>query len=191
MSIEALKREFNVTTRYIHFPLHPDTPDEGISIQELFANRDPADLKAAGDHIRGLMREAGLAYSDRNMTYNSRLAQELGAWADAETDHGGALHTKLFEAYFVDNKNISDIDTLVQLAQEVGLDGDVARSVITKRTFSELVDADWQRAREMGLNGVPTFVSNDLFVVGHQSYNVLQRFLNHLRKLQLEESQGA
>jgi hypothetical protein len=58
VSIEALKKEFNVTTRYIHFPLHPDTPDEGISIQKLFANRDEADLKAAGDHIRGLMREA-------------------------------------------------------------------------------------------------------------------------------------
>ena len=42
----------------------------------------------------------------------------------------------------------------------------------------------------MGLNGVPTFVSNDLFVVGHQSYNVLQRFLDHLRKLQKEESQA-
>ena len=37
MSIETLKQEFNVTTRYIHFPLHPDTPDEGISIQKLFA----------------------------------------------------------------------------------------------------------------------------------------------------------
>ena len=60
MSIETLKQEFNVTTRYIHFPLHPDTPDEGISIEKLFANRDPADLKAAQDHIRGLMREAGL-----------------------------------------------------------------------------------------------------------------------------------
>ncbi len=97
---------------------------------------------------------------------------------------------KLYQAYFVENKNISDIDTLVQLAEEVGLDGDVARSVITERTFSDLVDEDWQRAREMGLNGVPTFVSNDLFVVGHQSYNVLQRFLDHLRKLQKEESQA-
>jgi len=33
VSIETLKQEFNVTTRYIHFPLHPDTPDEGISIE--------------------------------------------------------------------------------------------------------------------------------------------------------------
>ncbi|MDA0827863.1 MAG: DsbA family oxidoreductase, partial [Proteobacteria bacterium] len=102
-----------MTTRYIHFPLHPDTPDEGISIQKLFANRDAADLKAAGDHIRGLMREAGLAYGDRTMTYNSRLAQELGAWADAETDHGDALHNKLFEAYFVRNDNIGDASVLL------------------------------------------------------------------------------
>lgn len=185
MSIEALKQKFNVTTRYIHFPLHPDTPDEGIPIQELFANRDPADLKAAGDHIRGLMREAGLAYGDRNMTYNSRLAQELGAWADAETDHGGALHTKLFEAYFVDNKNIGEPSVLLALVTELGLPLARATEVLTNRLYSPEINAQWQRSWDNGITGVPTFLSHDLMVVGHQTSEVLARFVRHLQTLPL------
>ena len=183
MSIETLKQEFNVTTRYIHFPLHPDTPDEGISIQKLFANRDAADLKAAGDHIRGLMREAGLAYGDRTMTYNSRLAQELGAWADAETDHGDALHNKLFEAYFVRNDNIGDASVLLALVTELGLPVERASEVLTNRLYSPEINAQWQRSWDNGITGVPTFVSHDLMVVGHQTSEVLARFVRHLQTL--------
>ena len=185
MSIETLKQEFNVTTRYIHFPLHPDTPDEGISIEKLFANRDPADLKAAQDHIRGLMREAGLAYGDRTMTYNSRLAQELGAWADAETDHGDALHKKLFEAYFVHNKNIGEVSVLLALVAELDLPLARATEVLTHRLYSPEVNAQWQRSWDTGITGVPTFVSHNLFVVGHQSSEVLARFVRHLQTLPL------
>jgi len=183
VSIETLKQEFNVTTRYIHFPLHPDTPDEGISIEKLFANRDPADLKAAQDHIRGLMREAGLAYGDRTMTYNSRLAQELGAWADAETDHGDALHNKLFEAYFVRNDNIGDASVLLALIAELGLPVERASEVLTNRLYSPEINAQWQRSWDNGITGVPTFVSHDLMVVGHQSSEVLARFVRHLQTL--------
>ena len=172
-----------MTTRYIHFPLHPDTPDEGISIEKLFANRDAADLKAAGDHIRGLMREAGLAYGDRTMTYNSRLAQELGAWADAETDHGDALHNKLFEAYFVRNDNIGDASVLLALVTELGLPVERATEVLTNRLYSPEINAQWQRSWENGITGVPTFVSHDLMVVGHQSSEVLARFVRHLQTL--------
>jgi len=188
VSIEQLRKEKDVVVNWSFFPLHPETPMQGRSLADLFKGRE-SQVEAFQTQIKSIADEYGLPYSDRTMTYNRRLAQESGRWADT-VEGGDALHMKLYQAYFVENKNISDIDTLVQLAEEVGLDGDVARSVITERTFSDLVDEDWQRAREMGLNGVPTFVSNDLFVVGHQSYNVLQRFLDHLRKLQKEESQA-
>ena len=108
------------------------------------------------------MREAGLAYGDRNMTYNSRLAQELGAWADAETDHGGALHTKLFEAYFVDNKNIGEAAVLLALVAELGLPLARATEVLTNRLYSPEINAQWQRSWDNGITGVPTFLSHDL-----------------------------
>jgi len=85
------------------------------------------------------MAEAGLPYGDRTHTYNSRLAQELGAWADTQPG-GEAIHDALYRAYFVDAVNISDVDALIEIAEAVGLDGLAARAVLVERSFSAKVD---------------------------------------------------
>jgi predicted DsbA family dithiol-disulfide isomerase len=182
VSIEKLKQEHNVQTRWIHFPLHPDTPQEGQSLADLFKNRAPEDIQAMRDNMRSLMKEAGLPYGDRSMTYNSRLAQELGFWADTQTE-GKALHDLLFKAYFVDNLNINDTDVLVDLAGKSGLDQSEAKRILEGRVFSPQVNKDWERAWQEGVTGVPTFSAMDLHVVGCQPYEVLERFVNHLREL--------
>ena len=64
--------------------------------------------------MRGLMAQEGLPYGERTHTFNSRLAQELGAWAVTQAD-GEGIHEALFQAYFVAGKNIGDIDILVEL----------------------------------------------------------------------------
>ncbi len=128
-----------------------------------------------------MMAAEGLPYGDRTMTYNSRLAQELGAWADT-VPGDWSLHDVLFRAYFVDNLNIGDPDILVRLAEQAGLDGHAAREVLATRSYSDAVDNDWRRAQSLGLTGVPTYVHDELCVVGCQPYDVLMRFVNHLRR---------
>jgi predicted DsbA family dithiol-disulfide isomerase len=54
-----------------------------------------------------------------------------------------------------------------------GLAAAPPRRVLVDRTFREQVDADWERARKLGVTGVPTFVSNGYGVVGAQPYEVL------------------
>ena len=173
-----------MSIRWIHFPLHPDTPLEGKSLAELFAGRD---IEPMRQRMKGLMEEAGLPYGDRTHTYNSRLAQELGKWADTQ-EGGEAIHDVLYRAYFVDNINLYDIDALVNIAEGVGLDGTAAREVLETRSFQKAVDEDWQRAMSTGVTGVPTFYANDLVVVGCQPYEVLERFTQHLLELKERES---
>ena len=114
MRVEKLKAAYDVEIQNVHFPLHPDTPMEGKSLEELFAGRD-YDPEAMYARMKGLMDEEGLPYAQRTHTYNSRLAQELGKWADTQPG-GDAIHMKLYQAYFVDQKNIADIDLLVGIA---------------------------------------------------------------------------
>ena len=71
----------------IHFPLHPETPVQGQSLEDLFAGRD-MDINAMYLRMKGLMDAEGLEYGPRTHTYNSRLAQELGKWADQQADSG-------------------------------------------------------------------------------------------------------
>ena len=160
----------------MHFPLHPETPAQGISIEELFTGRD-IDVDAMYSRMKSLMDAEGLPYGRRSHTYNSRLAQELGTWADTQPG-GEAIHDALNKAYFVEGVNIGDPDLLVEIAESVGLSRDTARAVIEERRFQSAVDADWEKSRQYGVTGVPTFVAGGYGVVGAQPYEALEQLLN-------------
>jgi predicted DsbA family dithiol-disulfide isomerase len=164
-----------VRVEWVHFPLHPETPADGRSLADFFAGRN-VDISAMQAQMRQRMAAEGLPYGERSMTYNSRLAQELGKWAETQPG-GGAIHDALFRAYFVDIRNISDEDVLVQVATRVGLPAEPAREVLRTRSFQAAVDADWAKAYQYGITGVPTFVAGGYGVVGAQPYEMLERLV--------------
>jgi predicted DsbA family dithiol-disulfide isomerase len=173
--IERLRKQHGVRVQLVHFPLHPDTPQQGKSLEELFAGRG-YDIPKMQAQMHARMAAEGLPYGERKMTYNSRLAQELGKWAESQPG-GEAIHDALFRAYFVDGRNIGDPQELIKIAESVGLPGDKAREVIEKRTHKAVVDADWEKSRRYGVTGVPTFVVGDRGVVGAQPYETLERLV--------------
>jgi len=161
--------------RWVHFPLHPDTPAEGQSLEQLFAGRG-MDLDAMFARMKGLMEEEGLDYGQRTHTYNSRLAQELGKWA--ETREGGeAIHDAMNRAYFVDARNLADHDVLLDIVDSIGLSREEAAEVLETRSFRDAVDQDWEKSRGYGVTGVPTFVAGGYGVVGAQQYEALEQLL--------------
>jgi predicted DsbA family dithiol-disulfide isomerase len=169
--IERLKKEHGVKVQWVHFPLHPDTPAEGRSLQDLFRGRG-YDIPKMQAQMRDRMATEGLAYGERTMTYNSRLAQELAKWADAQPG-GEAIHDAVFRAYFVEAKNIGDPAVLLEIAESIGLPRQTAKAVLEQRTFKAAVDADWDKSRRYGVTGVPTFVAGGYAVVGAQPYEAL------------------
>ena len=176
MRIEKLRAEHGVTIEWVHFPLHPETPvDGGRSLADLFAGRN-VDRAAMHAQMKARMDAEGLPYGERSRTYNSRLAQELGKWADTQPG-GEALHDALFRAYFVDARDISRPDVLLELVAQVGLSVDAARGVLEQRTFKDAIDQDWQLSRQLGITGVPTFVAGRYGVVGAQPYEVLEQLV--------------
>ncbi len=126
--------------------------------------------------MKALMDAEGLPYERRTHTFNSRLAQELGKWADTQPG-GDAIHDLLYAAFFVDGINIGEIDELVKIAEAAGLSGTAAREVLETRSFRASVDADWRSSREVGITGVPTFVAGGFGIVGAQEYNTLESLL--------------
>ncbi len=170
-----MRKHFEIEVRWTAFPLHPDTPEEGLTLEELFAGR-PVDIDKIMLRLKQVADELGLPLGERKKTYNSRLAQELAKWAESK-EKGDLFHEAVFRAYFVDGKNIGKVDELVALAQSIGLPGNEARPVLESRTFKEAVDADWSRSHALGITAVPTFVLRDQAVVGAQPYEVLEQFL--------------
>ena len=126
--------------------------------------------------LKKAAKELDLPWGERKKTYNSRLAQELGKWAEAK-GKGDEYHDAVFRAYFVDGKNIAKTDVLMGLVKTVGLPENEAREALQMRAFKESVDSDWALVDKMGISSVPTFALNDQTVVGAQPYEVLEQFL--------------
>ncbi len=131
------------------------------------------DIGAWKKKMTDLMAGEGLPWGDRTSTYNSRLAQELGKWAEGQPG-GEGIHDALYRAYFVGGVNLAEVDKLVEIAEGAGVDGAEARRIVEQREFQAPVDADWKRAMELGITAVPTFVSNGFGVVGAQPFEALE-----------------
>lgn len=178
MRIDALEEHFALEVRWRAFPLHPETPPQGLTLEELFAGRQ-VDIPALLARLKKVADELGLPWGVRRKTYNSRLAQELGKWAE-EKGRGDAFHMAVFHAYFAEGRNVADREVLTDLAGRAGLPEDEARGIAESRSFRAAVDEDWRLSRELGITAVPTFVMDHSGLVGAQPYNVLEQFVqNH------------
>ena len=171
MRIEHLRAEHDVSIRWRAFPLHPETPDQGISLEQLFGTGS-AEITAMVARLKQVAAELDLPFGDRHMTFNSRLAQELGKWAES-LGRGEAFHWTTFKTYFAEGRNLARQEVLLDLARTVGLDPEKAREVITERRFRPHVDHDWEMSRETGITAVPTFLYGKNRLVGAQPYEAL------------------
>ena len=119
--------------------------------------------------LRQTAEQLGLPFGHRTMTYNSRLAQELGLWAEAR-NRGDQFHHAAFAAYFVDGLNLADTSVLLQLAESAQLSVSEAADVLDQRRYADQVDAHWQESRRLGITAVPTSIIGLNRAVGAQSY---------------------
>jgi predicted DsbA family dithiol-disulfide isomerase len=121
-------------------------------------------------------RSLGLPFGERRMSFNSRRAQEAAKWAETHGE-ADAFHNAVFRAYFVDGRNLHEIETLAAAAEAVGLPRGDLEAVLRSKTFKSAVDQDWLRSHQLGISAVPTFRMNGENLVGAQPYEQLERFL--------------
>lgn len=159
------------------FPLHPDTPEQGLGLDELFRQKGMlVDVDSMMEQLKATAARFGLAMGSRKMTYNSRLAQELGLWAET-CGKGHEFHNAAFQSYFVRGENLARREVLLGLASDVGLDVQEAEKVLGRRLFSNAVDADWELSRARGVTAVPTFFMGQDRLVGAQSHEILEKMV--------------
>jgi predicted DsbA family dithiol-disulfide isomerase len=175
VGIEKLKNQYDLKVRWRAFPLHPETPEEGLTLEELFAGRN-IHIPVVLARLKMVADELGLPWGDRMKTYNSRSAQELGKWAE-DKGKGDEFHKAVFHAYFAEGRNIAKKDVLSELAGNVGLVKEEAYEILESRSFKAAVDEDWRLSREWGITAVPTFFIHGERLVGAKPYDVLEELV--------------
>ena len=169
MRTDRLQKEYGAELLFTAFSLHPETPEEGMELSELFAGREEY-IEAMQTRLSQAAAAEGLPLARRKRTYNSRLAQELGKWAESQ-GFGDPFRRAVYRAYFVEGINIALVDELVKIAESVGLPADLAHEVLATKSFAAAVDADWQRSGELRITAVPTHLCDGRRLAGFSSYD--------------------
>jgi predicted DsbA family dithiol-disulfide isomerase len=184
-ALSAFPHADQVTVEWRSFELDPTTPKRvELSMDEVLErkygmSRDQA--TAANRQMTELAATVGLEYHlDQVQIGNTFDAHRLIHLA-AHEGLGGAMKERLLHAYFTEGRAISDPATLVELAAQVGLDGDRVAQVLASDEYADEVRADEQRAVDLGSTGVPFFVLDGRFgIPGAQPPDVLLRMLHRV-----------
>lgn len=196
LALEQFEHRDAVRVVYHSFLLAPEFPEgRTMPMLEMLAqhkgmSREQVEQMNHPVIERG--REVGIDFAmDRVQSSSTRRAHELSHFAQAR-GKGREMMQRLFRAYFSEGKVLDDIDVLVALASEIGLEPEQARSALHERTWREAVQDDLTVARSLSVQGVPFFVLGSRYAVsGAQPPEVLLEALRSAWAVVVEDTNAA
>lgn len=171
------------------FQLDPAAPvDSTVPVYESLAKKTGTTIEQTKEMTKGVSahaRSVGLEYNfDDMMNGNTLAAHRLMKWAE-DQGKDAYLAELLMQSYFVDSKNISNVEVLAETAEAAGLSKVEARDVLASEQFHEDVEADIAEARQIGVQGVPFFVINRKYAIS--GAQPLEAFVDSIREIAEEE----
>jgi predicted DsbA family dithiol-disulfide isomerase len=174
-----------ITLRWRPFQLDASIPDGGVDRKAYMQKKfgaDPDRAKAAGSAIRDYGDQLGIQFNfDKiKLAPNTLDSHRLIRWAGTAGCQNEMVDV-LFRRYFSDAEDIGSHAVLIDAAKEVGMDADIVEDLLVRGADRELVQREEGLAREMGIQGVPSFVINEQWVmVGAQETPALVRMFDKL-----------
>ncbi len=168
--------------RYRPFMLDPSTPPEGKNIPEELRRkfgRDPAPMFA---RVEAEARASGikLELAKQPLMLPTARAHTLMQKTPIEKQH--ALAKDLFEAYFLDGRNISEIAVLTELAVAHGHVADQVARWLDDPEELAATRREAEQASRMGIQGAPFFmIDSAIAISGAQPEDVFRRALLQAR----------
>jgi predicted DsbA family dithiol-disulfide isomerase len=181
-AIKELDTKEEIEITFKSFQLNPNAVRIKGDLNELIAkkyNTTYENAKRNNDSIVSAAKEAGLNYDfDNIIVNNTSMAHQASKFAK---DYGKEkiLADKFFKAYFEQSKDIGDLDTVLELAREAGLDADKLKKALAVKTYLTAVRQDQTLATSLGITAVPYFViDNKVAVSGAQTVEHFKGALN-------------
>jgi predicted DsbA family dithiol-disulfide isomerase len=159
------------------FELNPDMPPEGEDAGAHIARkygRSPNEAKAARAHMKDTAAALGFEFGDlgARRLYNTFAAHKLLTKTGTDLGEGKQTELKLalFAAYFQQGRDVSSEAVLLDVAQAVGIDRDLAASWLADEALSGQVRAEERYWMNENITGVPAIIFDGKYIVpGAQS----------------------
>jgi predicted DsbA family dithiol-disulfide isomerase len=173
----------DVTIAHRSFQLDPTRPKGETSSRRtmlMSKYRLTEDRVREMDHNMETMAAAeGLEFhlTEKGQSGNTLDAHRLVHLA-ASHDREDQMLERLYKAYFTDQRSVFDVESLVSLAVEEGLDATEVREALESDRYVDAVRRDLEEARMLGVTGVPFFVIAGRYAIsGAQATEVFTRAL--------------
>jgi len=159
--LEKALGDRSATVRWHPFRLNPDMPHEGIDrkvyrIRKFGSWERSLELDA---QVAAVGRGEGIAFNfDRQARTPNTLDAHRVIWLAGERGVQDAVIEALFLAYFTEGRDLSDRATLADVAAGAGLDRAGVVELLAGDKGLDVVKAGEERARRLGVSGVPFFV---------------------------------
>jgi predicted DsbA family dithiol-disulfide isomerase len=156
-----LESHFNVTWRA--FELNPDMPIGGVDRvtyrTQKFGSWErslalDADVAAAGKRV-GI----GFRHDLMMRTPNSFQAHRLILLAGYDGVQRAVVDA-LFQAYFIEGRDVGSTAVLTEIATQAGIDGERASKFLESNVGADEIRSQEQSAYNAEISGVPTFILN-------------------------------
>jgi predicted DsbA family dithiol-disulfide isomerase len=176
--------EVPVEVQWRPFFLNNWVPREGISRDEYLTAKfgSPEAYKGIAGRVVDAASEEGLSYHPELVKRqpNTTDCHRLIHWAEA-LGKSAEMKQRLMELYFRDGGDLTDVNTLVQAAADVGLDAEDVRKRLGSDEDVELISGQAQEASDKGISGVPTFVLAQKYAIsGAQPAEQLARAIRQV-----------
>ncbi len=131
-------------------------------------------------HLNSIAESVGLTMKQRDVIINSRRA--LGAAEFArERDRYEAMHSALFKAHWEGTGKLEDIDDLVRIGTDAGLDAGQLRSALEEDRYADVLDENRRLATSVGIDAIPAHVFGRRYlVIGAQPYELLKQVVDRI-----------
>jgi predicted DsbA family dithiol-disulfide isomerase len=180
----------SASIRWHPFELNPDMVPHGQNLSEHIQQKYglTADQSAQNRaRLNGVGKELGFTFVFRpeSRIVNTFAAHQLLDWAEGHNMQH-SLKMALFEAHFSQEKDVSDPETLVEIAGQVGLDAAAARLALQGGTYARSVREKQQFWASHGISGVPAMVFQEKYLLtGAQG---VPTYTDMLRQIMAETS---
>jgi predicted DsbA family dithiol-disulfide isomerase len=186
-AIASVGGDLQVELHFQPFELNPDMVAEGESIADHLGRKyglSAEQLTQNGEALRQRGEALGVRIDlqKRDRIYNTFDAHRLLHWAgELGVAQQQALKRALLQAYHGDGRNVSDRDTLVDIAAAVGLDAGETRRILETDTYAAQVREREHFYQQHGIRAVPSVIFNDRHLVqGGQPPEVFEQALRQL-----------
>ena len=164
----ALSGRNDIMVAWRPFQLNPDMPGEGIA-REAYLTAKFGNTERM-QKIYGAIAETGQGEGidfrfERIARAPNTLASHRLVKFAAKHGHQDAIVEALFRAYFMDGRDVGEMETLADIGAEVGLSRDETAAYLHSLEDRDEVMAADVYARRLGINGVPCFIVNRKYAV--------------------------